>query len=381
MKTPSKVLKGSLPAKVLLLFFFIFSFPGLRIEAQELKVLKETRLFSPGDEGCYWRIPAVLCLDDGTLIATCDRRKADEGDLPHDIDVVMVRSTDNGVTWSRPLTVAEGKGIGKGYGDAALVQCADGEVICAFAGAAGFWESTEENPIRTYVCRSADRGLTWSEPEDITATLWGSKAVQPQARVYRGSFNASGNGLRLKKGKHKGRIMFVAAMRRKDVWAADNFVVYSDDNGHTWQVSECAFSGGDEAKVIELPDGTILMSTRQNGARGFALSDDGGQTWHSQGHWGDMKTNACNGDMLLLKRFNGRKNVLLHSLPNSMQREDVSLFVSYDGGKTWPEKTLVMPGPSAYSSMTLLKDGTIGMIVEKIVEGKTELWWVVVSGW
>ena len=322
----------------------------------------------------------MICLDDGTLVATCDRRKNDEGDLPHDIDVVMIRSTDNGVTWSRPMTVAEGKGIGKGYGDAALVQCADGEVICTFAGAAGFWESTEENPIRTYVCRSEDRGLTWSEPEDITASLWGSKAVQPQASAYRGSFNASGNGLCLKKGKHKGRIMFVAAMRRKDVWAADNFVVYSDDNGHTWQVSERAFEGGDEAKVIEMPNGKVLMSTRQNGARGFAISDDGGHTWHSQGHWEEMKTNACNGEMLLLKRFKGKKNVLLHSLPNSMQREDVTLFVSYDGGKTWPEKKLVMPGPSAYSSMTLLKDGTIGMFVEKLVEGKTELWWVVVSG-
>ena len=154
----------------------------------------------------------MLCLDDGTLIATCDRRKADEGDLPHDIDVVMIRSCDNGATWSKPVTIAEGKGLGKGYGDAALVQCADGEVICTFAGAAGFWESTEENPIRTYVCRSADRGITWSEPEDITSTLWGSLAVQSQARDYRGSFNASGNGLRLTKGRHKGRIMFVAAI-------------------------------------------------------------------------------------------------------------------------------------------------------------------------
>lgn len=319
----------------------------------------------------------MLCLDDGTLIATCDRRKADEGDLPHDIDVVMIRSCDNGATWSKPVTIAEGKGLGKGYGDAALVQCADGEVICTFAGAADFWESTEENPIRTYVCRSADRGITWSEPEDITSTLWGSLAVQSQARDYRGSFNASGNGLRLSKGRHKGRIMFVAAMRRNDVWVADNFVVYSDDNGHTWQVSERAFEGGDEAKVIELANGRVLMSIRQNGTRGYALSDDGGETWYGQGHWDEMRTNACNGEMLKIKK--GKKDILLHSLPNSMQREDVTIFVSRDGGVTWPENHLIMPGPSAYSSMTQLKDGSIGMFVEKLVEGKTELWWVVIS--
>lgn len=171
--------------------------------------------------------------------------------------------------------------------------------------------------------------------------------------------------------------MFVAAMRRNDAWVADNFVVYSDDNGHTWQVSERAFEGGDEAKVIELPSGKVLMSIRQNGARGYALSDDGGETWYGQGHWEEMKTNACNGEMLKIKK--GKKDILLHSLPNSMQREDVTLFVSRDGGVTWPENHLIMPGPSAYSSMTQLKDGSIGMFVEKLVEGKTELWWVVIS--
>ena len=90
-----------------------------------------------------------------------------------------------------------------------------------------------------------------------------------------------------------------------------------------------------------------------------------------------MKTNACNGEMLKIKK--GKKDILLHSLPNSMQREDVTIFVSRDGGESWPESHLIMAGPSAYSSMTLLKDGSIGMFVEKLVEGKTELWWVVIG--
>lgn len=363
-------------ASFLLPFFLCILCWNSNISAQGLKVVYEARLFAPGDNGCYWRIPALLCLDDGTLLATCDRRKNGEGDLPEDIDVVAIRSIDNGRTWSEPIIVAEGQGRGRGYGDAALVQCANGDIVCTFAGAGGFWNSSEENPIRTYVSRSSDRGQTWTAPEEITATIWGSNAVQPQTRNYRGSFNASGNGLCLKKGKYKGRIMFVAAMCRSDIWQADNFVLYSDDNGHTWQVSQRAFEGGDEAKVIELPDGRVLMSVRQNGARGYALSDDGGQTWHSQGHWDEMQTNACNGDMLMIKR--GKNKILLHSLPNSMQREDVSLFVSRDGGATWPEKHLIMPGPSAYSSMTLLKDGSIGMFVEKLVDGKTELWFLVI---
>ncbi len=342
--------------------------------AQRCDVLSATRLFAPGDEGCFWRIPAIICLDDGSLLATCDRRKYSENDLPADIDVVAIRSTDNGATWSAPVTVAQGHGAGCGYGDAALVQCANGDIVSTFAGGGGFWNSSQSNPIRTYVSRSGDGGITWSTPIDITPYIWGNSAVNPQCRSYRGSFNASGNGLCLRRGQHKGRIMFVAAMCRSDVWQADNYVVFSDDNGNSWQVSERAFEGGDEAKLIELDDERLLMSVRQTGARGYAVSDDGGVTWHSQGHWDDIKTNACNGDMLSVKQAG--VSLLLHSLPNSMERENVSLFVSRDGGVTWPEKHLVFSAPSAYSSMTLLKNGSIGLFVEKLVEGKTELWFL-----
>lgn len=56
-------------------------------------------LFRPGDYGsANWRIPAILCLGDGSLLATCDRRKYNEADLPEDIDIVSRRSTDGGHT-------------------------------------------------------------------------------------------------------------------------------------------------------------------------------------------------------------------------------------------------------------------------------------------
>ena len=334
----------------------------------------EYRVFGPGDDNSFWRIPAILCLDDGTLIIACDRRKNDEGDLPHDIDVVVCRSGDNGRTWSSPLTVACGEGYGRGYGDAALVQCENDDILCTFAGAGGFWNSTAENPIRTYMCRSRDRGLTWTAPSDITDQLWGDRAMREECREYRGSFNASGNGLLLRNGKNKGRVMFVAAMCHKDVWRADNYAVYTDDCGISWHLSGVAYMGGDEAKTVQLPDGRLLMSIRQNGARGFAWSSDGGDSWHAQGRWDDMKTNACNGDMLLLDTFDNKAGMLLHSLPSSVEREDVSVFVSYDGGTTWPQRAVLVEGPSAYSSMTRLADGTIAVFVEKLVDGKTELW-------
>lgn len=338
----------------------------------------EICLFRPGDYGSTnWRIPALLCLKDGSLLITCDKRKYNETDLPEDIDIVSRRSTDGGHTWSEPVTIVEGTGYKHGYGDAALVQCENGDIVCVFVGGNGLWASTESDPIRSYVCHSTDGGLTWSQPEDITAQLWGSQATNATCRNYKASFFGSGNGLRLTHGAHKGRIMFAAAMCRKSANTLDNFVVYSDDNGHTWQVSDRAYSGGDEAKLIELVDGRVLISVRQNGARGFNYSNDAGQSWGAQGRWQDLTTNACNGDILRVMAAdkNDSINLIIHSLPNSMQREDVSIFFSYDEGESWRDPLLLFDGPSVYSSLTQLPNGGIGVFLEKNPNGACELWY------
>lgn len=338
----------------------------------------EQRLYAPGDYGSKnYRIPAICTLPDGTLLAVNDRRKYNEGDLPQDIDIVCRRSTDNGRTWSEPQFIIQGQGYKKGYGDPALVVCPNGDVLCAFCGLNGFWQSTEADPECIYISRSKDGGISWETPVDITRTVWGSQAANTQCRKYKGAFIASGNGLVLRRGEHKGRILFVAALCRKSENVPDNYVVYSDDNGHTWQVSDCAYLAGDEAKVMELTDGRILMSIRQNGARGYNYSSDGGQTWGTQGTWPEMTTNACNGDMLRLSATDdgNQPNILLHSIPNSMNREKVSVFISYDEGRTWQDPVLLCPGLSVYSSLTLQRDGTIGCYVEKNTDRGCELWY------
>lgn len=338
----------------------------------------EQRLYAPGEYGsANWRIPAICTLPDGTLLVVNDRRKNNEGDLPQDIDIVCRRSTDNGRTWSEPYYVIEGRGYKRGYGDPALVVCANGDVLCAFCGHNGFWQSTEADPERIFISRSTDGGVTWQEPADITSLVWGSQAIQSACRNYKGAFIASGNGLRLKRGDHAGRILFVAALCRKSENVPDNYVVYSDDNGYTWQVSDCAYLGGDEAKVMELVDGRVLMSIRQNGARGYNISTSAGEHWGTQGTWPEMTTNACNGDLLRLSATDegGERDILLHSIPNSMNRENVSLFVSYDEGRTWQDPVSLCPGLSVYSSLTLQRDGTIGAYIEKNTSRGCELWY------
>ena len=328
----------------------------------------QRRLYAPGDYGSTnYRIPAIICLEDGSLLAVNDKRKYNEGDLPQDIDILCRRSTDRGRTWSEPVTIAQGTGVGHGYGDPALVTSYNGDVLCVFAGGNGYFASTATNPISVYVSRSTDGGRSWTSPANITSVLWGDASLGN----YEAAVVASGNGLRLAEGNHAGRLLFAAAVRRTNSTVSDNYVIYSDDNGRTWHRSEMAFEGGDEAKLIQLADGRILISVRRSGARGYNTSADDGETWGTQGTWPEMTVNACNGELLRLD-----DTTILHSITNSMQRENVSIFFSNDEGASWHSPVSLFQGPSVYSSMTLLNDGTIGAYVELNPDGPCELWYM-----
>ena len=78
--------------------------------------------------------------------------------------------------------------------------------------------------------------------------------------------------------------------------------------------------------------------------------------------WTDLSAPACNGDII---RYG---DVLLHSLPSGDSRRDVRVYVSEDEGKTWSYNKLIVPYWSAYSSLCVLPDNTIGLYVEEAYE-------------
>lgn len=338
----------------------------LSASAQNDTLFTRTEIYHPGDYGSVaYRIPAAITAKDGSIVIVTDKRKNNDGDLPQDIDIICNRSTDGGLTWSEPYTIAQGTGYNHGFGDCALAWSNDDNgLIAVFVGGVGLWNSTSSNPIRSYKSYSYDNGQTWTEPEDITHFIFGDDCVIPEHQTWRASFFGSGNGLLTS----IGRIMFVAAVREGAAQSLNNYAVYSDDNGVTWQVSGRASVGGDEAKVTELVDGRILMSIRHSGHRWYNISEDGGQTWMpNTSTWNDIAAPACNGDIIRYTSVEqgGNKNRLLHSVPYGNSRTHVTVYVSYDEGETWPVKKTVVPYSSAYSSLCVLEDGTIGLYVEE----------------
>ena len=330
-------------------------------------ILARTTLLRPGDyNSSNYRIPAVITAKDGSIVAFTDKRKYNNTDLPEDIDIICNRSTDGGHTWSEPITIAQGTGRFQGYGDAALVHSKDENgLLAVFVGGQGLWTSTPNVPQNSYMVRSNDNGQTWTEPKVITHFIYGKDCTDPTRKNWYASFFGSGNGLLTS----TGRIMFVAAIRESgNNNTLYNYVVYSDDNGETWNVSKRASIGGDEAKVTELTDGRILMSIRHGGNRWYNISSDGGVTWQSSpSTWYDIAAPACNGDLIRYTSVNNGddKNRLLHSVPTGTDRKNVTVFVSYDEGETWPVSRCIVPYSSAYSSLCILPDNTIGFYVEE----------------
>ena len=148
-------------------------------------IITRTVLYRPGDyDSRNYRIPAIITAKDASLVIATDKRKYNDADLPEDIDILINRSTDGGRTWSEPYTLMEGQGVGKGFGDCALVRTNDeGGLLAAFVGGCGFWQGRPENPLHTYIARSYDNGQTWTEPKDITDELYGAKCANEVSRT------------------------------------------------------------------------------------------------------------------------------------------------------------------------------------------------------
>ena len=119
-----------------------------------------------GEVPCY-RIPSLVTAPDGTLIAVCDQRVPSCADLKgnRDINIVMRTSTDYGETWS-DLQVIVDYPEGRSASDPSMiVDRTTGTVFLFF----NYMDHDQEKGIYYLrVMKSTDNGKTWSTPEDIT---------------------------------------------------------------------------------------------------------------------------------------------------------------------------------------------------------------------
>ena len=301
---------------------------------------------------CY-RIPAIVTAPNGDLIAAIDERVPNCGDLKFskEINLVIRRSTDNGKTWL-PIERVVDFPYGQSASDPSMIVDNETNEIFMFYN---FMDLDKElNVYYLHVTKSSDDGKTWSDPEDIT-----SQIAKPE---WHNDFKfiTSGRGIQTK----DGRLLHCMVNLESGI-----HVFGSDDHGKTWFFIDVPLKPADESKIVELVDGTLVVNARVNkgGMRYIHTSKDQGKTWITEPQ-PQLVDPGCNASIIRYTSIEDgyKKNRLLFSNANDPEkRENMTVRISYDEGKTWSKGKTIYKGSSAYSDLTILKNGDIGLFFEK----------------
>lgn len=331
--------------------------------------------FLPYDNGSHiYRIPAMVVADDGSIVVAADKRygRSDDIGRDHVIDIVVRRSFDGGKTWSAPVTIA--KGVGNtdnnrcGYGDPSLVKGKDGKLYCLFAaGNLGYFNGQKGMCMSV----STDNGMTWSSGEGTPPVdLYLSGAIKNVTTVGEAGFGlydyfvTSGRGLYIPEDDILMYLIPAQTMTSATEHTGDSqdYIFYSRDGGESWYFSETPMvQGGDEAKIIQMNDGSLFGSIRKQYPRRFntgtyTKNDDGKTLSFNFGRQWDnsqlSQTHQNNQDIFYYQRETetGKTDVIIHSITTG-NHANFKLFYSTDQGVNWTEFLNVQTKGTRYVTM------------------------------
>ncbi|MCF0193729.1 MAG: exo-alpha-sialidase [Bacteroidaceae bacterium] len=351
-----------------------------------------------------YRIPSILSIPAGAhkgrVVALTDYRPGGVDVGGGEVSIHSRISDDFGQTWGDEKTVVKGEwGSSKGtrwysFGDpVSIADRETGKILAvSCSGNVMYTGATRSNHqgVETYF---SEDGETWTEPVDVSEQLYSQLDAIGIQSLFVGSGGFTQSKF-VKKGDYYR--VYGGILCRTSSGSGINFTIYTDDFGATWNIlggssSPAITSGGDEAKVEELPDGSVLHSSRCNGGRIFNIWRWTDNTY-TEGAWdgqansnGSNKgivagNNSCNGEILIVpaKRKADDKCVYLamQSIPFGSGRANVGIYwkelagiadmtSATDFAANWTKGYQASYLGSAYSAMVLQEDGNIGFLVEE----------------
>ena len=331
---------------------FVFLFP-LLIFSQKSD-LKFYEVFSKSQNSkvsCY-RIPSIITTDKGTIIAAADERVFSCNDLKsnRDINIVIRTSNDEGKSWSSISRLIDYP-FGESASDPSMIFDKKTKKIYLFYNYMNL-EKDKDVYYLKYVT-SLDNGITWSQPIDITDQI-----SKPE---WKNDFKfiTSGRGFQTR----DGTLLHCLVNLQNGT-----HVFGSNDHGKTWYIADAPISLGDESKIVELNDGSWLVNSRVNnkGIRYSHISKNQGKSWTTRPEI-NLIDPGCNASLVKYDYGNYINSdlLLLSNINNQSIREEIVIRHSLNGGETWSEPRIIYAGSAAYSSMTVLNNGEIGLLFER----------------
>jgi predicted neuraminidase len=256
----------------------------------------------------------------------------------------VTRSIDHGKTWTplEPFNVGfprEGTTIGQGPTE---LMVHDGRCTLFFSTHSKHWSYN----WRSWSIYSDDSCKTWSKPAPVPGRL--------ENRTFIRNHLVTRDGRLMLPFQHyigpeadAGKPPLERAFTNPR-----NGVLISPDGGKSWSehgdirlTTNDRYFGWAENNIVELSDGRIEMIIRADKLGGVlysAESKDGGKTWPEFA----TKTDIPNpGSKATLYPLGGDAVALLHN-PNPSHRSPLSLWISFDGMKTWPYRRVLVPESS-----------------------------------
>lgn len=317
------------------------------------------------------RIPSLAKNNDGTLLCWVVGRQTASDWSP--MDMLLSRSHDGGRSWSKPEIFIRGDGH---VVDNATNIVADGGRTIHFL--------YQRDYARLLYRVSHDGGKTFSDERDIT----GSLETARKTFNYNWSVLAPGPGAgaQLKSGRLLSPV-WLCNSGTKSHRPSVITTVYSDDNGKTWNVGDLVVNNTEqtpnpsESIVVQLPDGRVMLNGRcesKQYRRLVSYSLDGATGWTPPELVPELYDPICHASLVVVPpRGKRTQSVLAFVNPDSRKqtntirawggrpRENLTLHLSLDNGKTWPILRELDPERVAYSAMTVNDDGTIALVFER----------------
>ncbi len=219
-------------------------------------------------------------------------------------------------------------------------------------------------PREAYVIRSEDDGLTWSKPlelKHLRKPEWGWYATGPcngiqlERGPHKGRLIIPANHSVISdeiKGTHRYRAHVIYSDDHGQTWQLGGV--------HEPLTNESTCVELADGSMMQ-----NMRSYHGKGGRAVAVSVDGGATFGPCAVDETLRSPVCQGSILRYAWPDAETpGVLLFSAPHGNARKDMSVWISEDDGKTWPRREQIYTGPAAYSNLIKMRDGRVGCLFE-----------------